>query len=76
MIDTAKALVGISDKTIVLTGAMQPARFRLTDAIFNIASAMMAAQTLSAGVFIAMNGRIFNPQAARKNVALNRFEEI
>jgi len=76
MIDTAKALVGISDKTIVLTGAMQPARFRLTDAIFNIASAMMAAQTLSAGVYIAMNGRIFNPQAARKNVALNRFEEI
>ena len=76
MIDTAKALSGITGKTIVLTGAMQPARFRLTDAVFNIASAMMAAQTLSAGVYIAMNGRIFNPQASRKNIGLNRFEEI
>ncbi len=76
MIDTAKALSGITGKTIVLTGAMQPARFRLTDAVFNIASAMMAAQTLSAGVYIAMNGRIFNPQASRKNIELNRFEEI
>jgi len=76
MIDTARALAGIADKTIVLTGAMQPARFRLTDAVFNIASAMMAAQTLSAGVYIAMNGQIFDPHSSRKNVELNRFEEI
>lgn len=76
MIDTAKALSGIAGKTIVLTGAMQPARFRLTDAVFNIASAMMAAEILSAGVYIAMNGRIFDPQTSRKNIGLNRFEEI
>ena len=76
MIDSARALVGITGKTIVLTGAMQPARFRLTDAVFNIASAMMAAQTLPQGVYIVMNGRIFNPQSARKNVAENRFEDI
>ena len=76
MITTAKALGGIQGKTIVLTGAMQPARFRFTDAVFNIASAMMAAQTLSPGVYIAMNGRIFNPDKARKNVEMNRFEEI
>jgi len=76
MIDTAKALNNIPDKTIVLTGAMQPARFRLTDAVFNIASAMMAAQTLSAGAYIAMNGQIFEPRASRKNVELNRFENI
>ena len=75
MIDTARALAGIPGKTIVLTGAMQPARFRLTDAVFNIASAMMAAQILPEGVFIAMNGRIFDPYVARKNVELNRFEE-
>jgi len=75
MIDTAKALDGIADKTIVLTGAMQPARFRLTDAVFNIASAMMAAQTLPEGTYIAMNGQIFDPHAARKNVELNRFEK-
>lgn len=76
MIETAKNLTGIPGKTIVLTGAMQPARFRHTDAIFNIASAIMASQTLPAGVYIAMNGRIFNPQRARKNVAENRFEEL
>jgi L-asparaginase len=75
MINTAKNLGAIPGKTIVLTGAMQPARFRFTDAVFNIASAMMAAQTLPAGVYIAMNGRIFDPRTARKNVALNRFED-
>ena len=76
MITTAKALAGISDKTIILTGAMQPARFRFTDAVFNVASAMMAAQILPQGVYISMNGRIFDPNKTQKNVELNRFEEI
>lgn len=75
MIATARALAGLPGRTIVLTGAMQPARFRHTDAVFNIASAMMAAQLLPEGVFLAMNGRIFDPAKTRKNVALNRFEE-
>ena len=76
MTETARALTGVTGKTIVLTGAMQPARFRFTDAVFNIASAMMAAQTLAAGVYIAMNGQIFDPETTRKNVELNRFEAI
>ena len=76
MIATAKALAGIPGKTIVLTGSMQPARFRLTDAVFNVASAMMAAQTLLEGVYIAMNGRIFDPYKTRKNVEQNLFEQI
>jgi L-asparaginase len=76
MTDTARALSGISGKTIVLTGAMQPARFRFTDAVFNIASAMMAAQTLAEGVYITMNGQIFDPATTRKNVEMNRFEAI
>jgi L-asparaginase len=76
MITTAKALAGIPGKTIVLTGAMQPARFRFTDAVFNIAGAMMAAQILPAGVYLAMNGRIFDPAKARKNVEMNRFEDL
>jgi L-asparaginase len=75
MIKTATSLSNIPGKTIVLTGAMQPARFRLTDAVFNIASAMMAAQTLPEGVYITMNGRVFNPSTCRKNVELNRFED-
>ncbi|TNF49223.1 MAG: asparaginase [Deltaproteobacteria bacterium] len=76
MIDTARALTGITGKTVVLTGAMQPARFRFTDAVFNIASAMMAAQTLAEGVYIAMNGQLFDPERTRKNVEMNRFEVI
>ncbi len=76
MTETAKALTGVTGKTIVLTGAMQPARFRFTDAVFNIASAMMAAQTLAEGVYITMNGQVFDPESTRKNVELNRFEAI
>jgi L-asparaginase len=76
MITTGRFLQGIEGKTIVLTGAMQPARFRFTDAIYNVASAITAAQTLPAGVYVAMNGQIFDPLHARKNVGLNRFEII
>ncbi len=75
MVKTGCALQGISGKTIVLTGAMQPARFRSTDALFNVAAALTAAQTLPAGVYIAMNGKIFNPLTTRKNVEENRFEK-
>lgn len=76
MVATAMALADIPDKTIVLTGSMQPARFRSTDAVFNVASAIMAVQILPEGVYIAMNGRIFDPQMTCKNVEKNRFEEI
>lgn len=75
MVETGKALAGVKGKTIVLTGAMQPARFRSTDALFNVAAAITAAQTLPEGVYIAMNGRIFDPLTTIKNVEENRFEE-
>src|SRR5579859_3771552 len=55
MTETAKTLQGIPDKTVVLTGALNPARFRGSDAIFNIGGAVAAAQTLSAGIYIFMN---------------------
>jgi L-asparaginase len=74
MVQTGRALHGIPHKTIVLTGAMQPARFRSTDALFNVAAALTAVQILPPGVYLAMNGQIFDPQTTRKNVAENRFE--
>ncbi len=74
MVQSGCALQGIPDKTIVLTGAMQPARFRATDALFNVASALTAVQLLPPGVYIAMNGQIFDPLTTRKNVEENRFE--
>lgn len=76
MVETARALMALTDKIIVLTGAMQPARFRLTDAIFNISSAVTAVQLLSPGVYIAMNGRIFQADKVRKNRKKNRFEIV
>ena len=33
MVMTAKALAGVADKTIVLTGSMQPTAFKVTDAM-------------------------------------------
>lgn len=74
MIDTAQRLQKIKDKTIVLTGAMQPARFRNTDAIFNIGYAIAAAQHLPSGIYLAMNGQIFTPDAVQKNRAAAQFE--
>jgi L-asparaginase len=76
MIDTARVLASIADKTIVLTGALNPARFRGSDAEFNIGTAVGAVQSLPPGVYIAMNGRVWDPGKVRKNVAANRFEAI
>ena len=74
MVETAQVLATIADKTIVLTGALNPAGFRGSDAEFNIGTAVGAVQSLPPGVYIAMNGRIWNPTKVRKNVAANRFE--
>lgn len=76
MIETARTLQSVRDKTIVLTGAMQPARLRKTDALFNVGCAVMALQLLGAGVYIVMNGRVFDPRCVRKNRAEHRFAEI
>ena len=76
MIETAMMLAGIAGKTIVMTGSMYPAGFHDSDAVFNIGSALTAVQILPPGVYITMNGRVFNPAAARKNRIQNCFEEI
>ena len=74
MVQTAAVLADIPGKTIVLTGALNPARFEGSDAEFNIGCAVGAVQSLPAGVYIAMNGRIWDPTRVRKNVDANRFE--
>ena len=74
MVETAKALMDIRDKTIVLFGAMQPARMRQSDATYNLGFACAAVQLLPAGVHLAMNGQVFDPLKVLKNRAQNRFE--
>ena len=76
MIDTALELLGVPAKTVVLTGSMQPARLRVSDAMFNIGYAVAAVQLLPPGVYIAMNGQLFDPSHARKNIARQRFENV
>lgn len=76
MAQTADVLKNGVDKTIVLTGAMQPARFRDTDAIFNIGCAIGALQSLPTGVYLAMNGQVFDAGKVQKNRDAQRFENI
>lgn len=76
MPQTAAALADIDGKTIVLTGALSPARFRSTDAVFNVGLAVAAVQVAAPGVYIAMNGQIFEAGKVRKNRSKNRFEAL
>ncbi|MCB1691766.1 MAG: asparaginase [Pseudomonadales bacterium] len=73
MTDTARSLAGIAGKTIVLTGALAPARFAQSDALFNLGMAFGAVQSLPPGIYIAMNGRIFDATRVRKDRARNEF---
>lgn len=75
MIETAKVLETIKNKTIVLTGAMEPAKFRSSDAVFNLGSAVAAVQTLQHGVYIVISGRIFKPDNVKKDRTLKMFEK-
>lgn len=76
MAETARALAAkIRDKTIVLTGAMVPYKFGSSDGLFNLGSALAFAQTLPAGVYVAMNGRYFAAERVRKNRQTGMFEE-
>jgi L-asparaginase len=74
MPETAAALSDLKGKTIVLTGALTPARFRTTDAIFNVGMAVATVQVAKPGVYISMSGQVFDAGAVRKNRAENRFE--
>ena len=76
MEETAKVLgkAGL-EKTIVLTGAMVPYKFGSSDGLFNLGSALAFAQTLSRGVYIAMNGRYFTWNNVKKNKKIGEFEE-
>ena len=76
MPQAAEALQGIDGKTIVLTGALTPARFKSTDAMFNVGMAVAAAQVAPPGVYIAMSGQVFEAGTVRKNRAENRFERV
>jgi len=77
MTETARVIADrIKNKTIVLTGAMIPIKFGSSDGLFNLGSALAFAQSLAAGVYVAMNGRCFNWNNVRKNKQTGIFEEL
>ncbi len=75
MVETSQVLATkIKDKTIVLLGAMVPYQFKNSDALFNLGCAIAAVQTLENGVYITMNGKIFNYDEVIKNKDLGEFQ--
>ena len=75
MVETSQVLAAeIKDKTIVLLGAMVPYQFKNSDALFNLGCAIAAVQTLENGVYITMNGKIFNYDEVIKNKELGEFK--
>ncbi|MEM9937255.1 MAG: asparaginase domain-containing protein [Pseudomonadota bacterium] len=73
MAATARFLGGIEGKTVVLTGALQPASQRSTDAIFNIGFAVSSTFLLPPGIYLAMNGRVFDPETVVKDRKAGQF---
>ena len=74
MTDTARVLATeVPGKTVVLTGALSPARFAETDAPFNLGMAFATAQTAAPGVYIAMSGQVFDGLKVRKDRAAGKF---
>ena len=63
-------------KTVVFVGSLTPARFKASDAEFNVGFAAAAVQTLAPGAYVAMNGRVFDPYHVRKDRDRNRFEAV
>ena len=77
MTKTAGVLAkGKLKKTIVLTGAMIPYAFGSSDGLFNFGAALTVSQTLSDGIYIVMNGRIFHWDKVEKNRHTGIFEEV
>jgi L-asparaginase len=76
MVQTARALAEacLDEKTIVLTGAMIPYAFGSSDGLFNLGSALSFVQVLQPGVYVAMNGQVFQWDCVRKNTQSGCFE--
>ena len=77
MVETATLLAKkITTKTIVLTGAMIPYKFGSSDGLFNLGSSLSFLQILPHGIYIAMNGNIFNWDNVKKNKKLGLFQPL
>ncbi|HAF41941.1 MAG TPA: asparaginase [Sphingobium sp.] len=76
MTETAKQLKDIAGKTIVLVGALAPARFGESDASFNLGMAFATAQVAEPGVYITMSGSVFRADQVVKDRAKGAFVPV
>jgi L-asparaginase len=77
MTETARVLAAeVPGKTIVLTGALTPARFAETDAPFNLGMAIATVQVAAPGVYIAMSGQVFDGLKVKKDRAAGKFISV
>ena len=78
MVESANAIAAkiSNDKTVVLFGAMVPYQFRHSDALFNLGTALASVQVLSPGVYITMNGQVFDHREVEKNRSIGEFVRL
>ncbi|MES2934467.1 MAG: asparaginase domain-containing protein [Pseudomonadota bacterium] len=77
MCHTAAVLAAAAlPRAIVLTGAMIPFEIANSDALFNLGFACGIAQTLAHGVYIAMNGQVFDWNGVAKDKSAGVFRAI
>ena len=76
MTETARVMADIPGKTMVLTGALAPARFAESDAPFNLGMAFACCQSAPPGVWITMNGTVFDGLKVVKDRAAGRFVPV
>ncbi|MCX6161641.1 MAG: asparaginase domain-containing protein [Ignavibacteriae bacterium] len=73
MLETAKFISPIKNKTIILTGSFKPEMFTHSDAEFNLGTAVGAINFAEAGVYIAMKGRVFCHDRIRRDLLTGKF---
>ncbi|CAC9592379.1 L-asparaginase (EC 3.5.1.1) [uncultured Gammaproteobacteria bacterium] len=74
MVETASYLAKtLKDKTVVLFGSMIPYSIDQSDALFNLGVALSAVQLKEPGVYIAMNGKVFDFDKVKKDKSLGVF---
>jgi len=73
MTNTAAVLKDIAGKTVCMFGALSPARFAESDATMNLGMALATVQVAQPGIYIAMNGTVFDAAKVRKDRAANAF---
>jgi L-asparaginase len=77
MVETARYLADRGlDKSVVLTGAIIPFAFGISDSPFNLGSAMAFVQIVRPGVYVVMNGRLFENDNVRKDVETGTFQQV